>query len=153
MPYRDMWATCDECGNRFVFRIEEQRRLDSQGQEVVPPELCPTCRVTARTQPSTRPVSRPAPTARTRRPRTRRDEPAPQPREPLGHGPHEGEIKWFSAGKGYGFVIHPSGQEVFLHRSGIAPGEMEHLQEGTRVTFLVEETERGPQAVDVERLN
>ena len=153
MPYRDSWATCGQCGKQFVFRIEEQRRLDAQGQEVVPPDSCPVCRGVARTQPRPAPAARPAPPARPRREPRSREAPRRPEREPLGHGPHEGEVKWFSVEKGYGFLVHSNGQEVFLHRSGIAPGETEHLQDGTRVTFLVEESERGPQAVDVERLN
>ena len=153
MPYRDTWATCGQCDREFVFRIEEQRRLDAQGQEILPPESCPACRGAARTYASPRPAPRAEPAARPHRAPTRRAAPTSKEQAPLGHGPHEGEVKWFSVEKGYGFVVHPSGQEVFLHRSGIAPGEMEHLRDGTRVTFLVEETERGPQAVDVERLN
>ncbi len=42
MPYRDKWATCEECGKQFVFRVEEQRRLDEMGFDVEP-SLCPDC--------------------------------------------------------------------------------------------------------------
>jgi CspA family cold shock protein len=61
-------------------------------------------------------------------------------------------VKWFSREKGYGFLVHPGGQDIFFHRSSLAPGEVEHVTEGMRVSFLIEETERGPQAVEVERL-
>ncbi len=57
MPYRDSWATCGQCGKQFIFRIEEQRRLGAQGQEVVPPDVCPVCRGVARTQPGPRPAA------------------------------------------------------------------------------------------------
>lgn len=43
MPYRDTWATCEECGKQFIFTVEEQRRLDKMGFEVEP-TLCPECR-------------------------------------------------------------------------------------------------------------
>ena len=43
MPYRDTWATCEECGKQFVFTVEEQRRLDNMGLEVEP-SRCPECR-------------------------------------------------------------------------------------------------------------
>lgn len=43
MPYRDIWATCQECGKQFVFTVEEQRRLDKMGLEVKP-TLCSKCR-------------------------------------------------------------------------------------------------------------
>ena len=152
MPYRDTWTDCVQCGNQFVFRIEEQRRQDTQGQEITPPQVCPTCRGEAHAAPvqssaaARRPAERPA-----RAPRTQAA-PRSQEKAALGHGPHEGEVKWFNAEKGYGFLVHPSGTEVFFHRSSLAPGEAEHVQEGMRVSFLIEESERGPQAVEVERL-
>ncbi len=40
MPYRDTWATCEVCGNQFIFTVEEQRRLDKLGLEVEP-TTCP----------------------------------------------------------------------------------------------------------------
>lgn len=43
MPYRDTWATCENCGKQFIFTVEEQRRLDKMGLEVEP-TLCPECR-------------------------------------------------------------------------------------------------------------
>jgi CspA family cold shock protein len=43
VPYRDTWATCEECGKQFIFTVEEQRRLDKMGLEVEP-SLCPECR-------------------------------------------------------------------------------------------------------------
>ena len=43
MPYRDTWATCENCGKQFVFTVEEQRRLDKLGLDVEP-TLCPDCR-------------------------------------------------------------------------------------------------------------
>jgi CspA family cold shock protein len=42
VPYRDTWATCDNCDKQFVFTVEEQRRLDKLGLEVEP-TLCPDC--------------------------------------------------------------------------------------------------------------
>jgi len=43
VPYRDTWATCEECGKQFIFTVEEQRRLDKMGLEVEP-GLCSECR-------------------------------------------------------------------------------------------------------------
>ncbi|MGD2104414.1 MAG: cold shock domain-containing protein [Anaerolineae bacterium] len=43
MPYRDTWATCEECGKQFIFTVEEQRRLDKMGLEVEP-TTCGECR-------------------------------------------------------------------------------------------------------------
>jgi CspA family cold shock protein len=70
----------------------------------------------------------------------------------LGPGPHEGTVKWFDGEKGYGFLAHPDGTELFFHRSGIAPGEEINFPDGAPVTFLIEQSEKGPQAVDVARM-
>jgi CspA family cold shock protein len=71
----------------------------------------------------------------------------------LGPGPHEGTVKWFDSEKGYGFLAHPDGTEIFFHRSGIAPGEAPNFPDGAPVTFLIEQAEKGPQAVDVARMD
>jgi len=71
--------------------------------------------------------------------------------EELGPGPHEGVVKWYDPDKGYGFIIQRSGNEVFFHRSGIAvTGEARlQIRDGARVTYRIEPSGRGPQAVDV----
>ncbi len=43
MTYRDQWATCEKCGKKFVFRVEDQRRQASMGFEVETPTRCPDC--------------------------------------------------------------------------------------------------------------
>jgi CspA family cold shock protein len=70
----------------------------------------------------------------------------------LGPGPYEGVVKWFSAQKGYGFIVQRNGNEIFFHLSGIIDGDPEKFAEGTRVTYLTEETAKGPAAVDVSLL-
>ena len=147
MAYQDQWAICAKCGKQFVFRIEEQRRQAARGEGIIPPELCPSCRVVARSEhrlePQREPRSRPAV----------EQKPATPTAAALGPGPHEGSVKWYDREKGYGFILHSSGEEVFFHRTGIAPGEIPSFPDGTRVTYLVEQTEKGPQAVDVERMD
>ena len=44
MNFRDALVTCKECEKQFVFTVETQRRMSSQGLEVVPPEKCTTCK-------------------------------------------------------------------------------------------------------------
>jgi CspA family cold shock protein len=148
MSYRDTMVTCTECGKEFIFRIEQQREQAARGEEIAPPALCPSCR--GITSPGSRTERRPEP----------RREPKPSSKAEkveatvaLGPGPHEGTVKWFDSEKGYGFLAHPDGTEIFFHRSGIAPGEVAHFPDGTRVTFLIEQTEKGPQAVDVARMD
>jgi CspA family cold shock protein len=40
---RDEWVVCSECGERFVFRVREQRALASRGELIQAPEACPLC--------------------------------------------------------------------------------------------------------------
>ena len=65
----------------------------------------------------------------------------------------QGTVRWFSRVKGYGF-IQPDGQEkdVFVHFSAIKGEGYRNLNEGQRVLFSVEDTDKGPQAVEVEGL-
>ncbi len=61
----------------------------------------------------------------------------------------EGTVKWFNDSKGYGFISRADGDDVFVHFSSIAGDGFKSLQEGDAVTFEVEDSERGPQAVSV----
>ena len=63
--------------------------------------------------------------------------------------PEEGTVKWFNDSKGYGFISRADGDDVFVHFSSIAGEGFKSLQEGDEVTFDVEDSERGPQAVNV----
>jgi CspA family cold shock protein len=145
MTYQDTWAICTQCGKQFVFRIEEQRRQAERGMEITPPELCPSCQASAHAR--RRPEPRREPTSR---PSAEREPKAPAAHGP---GPHEGSVKWYDSEKGYGFIVQQSGDEIFFHRTGIAPGETPRFPDGTRVTFLIEKTSKGPQAVDVARMD
>ena len=61
-----------------------------------------------------------------------------------------GTVKWFSRVKGYGFVA-PDGEEseIFVHFTGIEGEGYRNLEKGEKVSFVIEETEKGPQAVQV----
>ena len=62
-----------------------------------------------------------------------------------------GIVKWFSDKKGFGFIEQEEGGDIFVHYSAIAMDGFRTLSEGERVSFEVEDTERGPAAKNVER--
>lgn len=63
---------------------------------------------------------------------------------------NKGSVKWFNAQKGYGFITNEStGEDVFVHFSGIAGEGYKSLEEGQNVTFDITEGNRGLQAVNV----
>ena len=61
----------------------------------------------------------------------------------------DGTVKWFSDKKGFGFIEQEDGPDVFVHHSGINGTGFKSLYEGDRVTFEVEEGEKGPSAINV----
>jgi CspA family cold shock protein len=61
-----------------------------------------------------------------------------------------GVVKWFNAGKGYGFISNNEGEDLFVHFSSIRDnGGYRSLEEGQEVEFTKGEGEKGPQAQDV----
>ena len=63
---------------------------------------------------------------------------------------NKGTVKWFNAQKGYGFITNEStGEDVFVHFSGIAGEGYKSLEEGQNVNFDITEGNRGLQAVNV----
>jgi CspA family cold shock protein len=64
----------------------------------------------------------------------------------------EGVVKWFNANKGYGFIKREEGQDLFVHFSSINMKGYKRLTEGDKVSFEVEDTDRGPQAKNVAKV-
>jgi cold shock protein len=58
----------------------------------------------------------------------------------------QGTVKWFNADKGYGFIAVDGGRDVFVHFSAIQMDGYRSLEEGQRVEFDIEQSDRGPQA-------
>jgi CspA family cold shock protein len=64
----------------------------------------------------------------------------------------EGIVLWFDDDKGIGFVETVDGEEVFVHHSSIDMPGFRTLAAGERVTFTIEETNRGREARNVRRM-
>ena len=60
-----------------------------------------------------------------------------------------GIVKWFNDSKGFGFIEQENGQDVFVHHTGINASGFKSLEEGARVTFDIEQGQKGPAAVNV----
>lgn len=65
-------------------------------------------------------------------------------------GREQGQVKWFNMSKGFGFITKDDGEEIFVHFRSIRGGGRRGLRDGQRVTFVVAQSDKGPQAEDVE---
>ena len=63
---------------------------------------------------------------------------------------NKGTVKWFNAQKGFGFITNnETGEDVFVHFSGIAVDGFKTLEENQNVTYDITNGARGLQAVNV----
>jgi CspA family cold shock protein len=60
-----------------------------------------------------------------------------------------GRVKWFNAGKGYGFLEQDGGEDVFVHFSAIESEGFKTLTAGQEVNFEIVQGAKGKQAANV----
>jgi CspA family cold shock protein len=61
----------------------------------------------------------------------------------------EGTVKWFNESKGFGFLSHEGGPDVFVHHSEIRAEGYRTLNEGDKVQFEITQSPKGPRAANV----
>lgn len=149
--FKDMWAE-NEQGEKFLFTVEMQRRLEEQGLPVDPAHV--TELKTSNYTPAA--PGRPEPRDRSDSPRR---EPRPKSEDSFKApetiqidpqtGKYIGRVKWYNLRKGYGFIVRGGGEEIFFHKSNIS-GDPDELDEGQWILYDIEETHKGLEAADVE---
>jgi CspA family cold shock protein len=63
-----------------------------------------------------------------------------------------GIVKWFNNSRGYGFIGREDGPDVFVHFSSVVGDGYRTLKEGDTVEFEIGEGPRGPQAMEVKKI-
>jgi len=63
----------------------------------------------------------------------------------------KGVVKWFNDAKGFGFIEHPSGKDVFVHYSVIQSEGFKTLKDGEEVEYEIKEGPKGLHAARVTR--
>ena len=64
----------------------------------------------------------------------------------------KGKIKWYNSKKGYGFTEREDKEkDVFVHASAVREAGLKFLNEGDELTFDVEDAEKGPAAVNLQK--
>jgi cold shock protein len=62
---------------------------------------------------------------------------------------HTGKIKKLVRDRGFGFISDSDGRELFFHQSGLVDLQFATLNEDQEVAFEVEQSPKGPRAINI----
>jgi len=62
---------------------------------------------------------------------------------------HTGKIKKIVRDRGFGCINDNDGREVFFHQTAVSTGDFNSLKDGQAVQFDVENSEKGPRAINL----
>jgi cold shock protein len=63
----------------------------------------------------------------------------------------QGTVKWFNDEKGFGFISPDDGsKDLFVHQSAIQSEGFRSLEEGAKVQYEAEDSDKGPRASNVQ---
>lgn len=61
-----------------------------------------------------------------------------------------GTVKFFNTAKGFGFIEPEDGsKDVFVHATAVEASSLGTLSEGQKVSFEIQQDDRGPKAVNL----
>lgn len=80
---------------------------------------------------------------------TGKSKPRAEPQQDTDAEREYGQVKWFNVSKGFGFITMDDGEEIFVHFRSIRGEGRRGLRDGQRVSFVVADSDKGPQAEDV----
>ncbi len=61
----------------------------------------------------------------------------------------QGQVKWFNQSKGYGFIEQEDGDDLFVHISQVDG----RIEDGDDVEFEIGEGPKGPNAINVKKID
>ncbi|MCD4834456.1 MAG: cold-shock protein [Bacteroidales bacterium] len=64
----------------------------------------------------------------------------------------KGKVKWYNKVKGFGFIELETGEDIFVHRTGLV-SSYSGLQPDEEVEFEIQQGEKGPSAINVKSVD